>query len=151
MNSKATIILSAAAVVFSLMALAPRAARAADVDEKIARIMERIKERTPEILKHKEPGLIGETAGAHVETVKPTSNEDVKKLIEAENADREKLLKLLAEKHGTDPQETRQNFAFFRFKQAKDNHYLKGLKGNWLTKKEWVEQAEGGGAGPFDK
>jgi len=121
-------------------ALIAASALAASLDDQIKAVRDRIKLRTPKTLKHKNARTIGETWQGRLEAVRPTRDKAVNALLNAENADRENLFKLLARKNNTTVAKIRHNFAVFRLKRATDHHLFKGRNGLWLTKKEWSKK-----------
>ena len=148
------------------IAMGAQTAPEKDLRRQIAEVMARIKKRTPGLLKLKNALEAGETWEGLVEAVllakdapeKKTADGKAKqktpaekareKLLAEENADRKKLLELLAKKSHVTVENVRKNFAAFRFKKSASNHYFKGRTGQWLTKKEWIRR---GPPGPFAK
>ena len=127
-------------VLTAAAAMIAQTAAAATIDEQIKEVMGRIQKRTPELAKLKDAGTVGETCRGLIETVKPSEDKAVNKLVADENADREKLFRLLASKTGTTAEKVRLNFAAFRFKKAAKGHFYKGRNGQWLTKAEWIRK-----------
>jgi uncharacterized protein YdbL (DUF1318 family) len=88
----------------------------------------RFKERLPELDKLRRAGTIGETWDGWVEKVKADLTEAQQKLVDAENADRRELYRMLAEAEKTTPEVVAQRNA--------QRNYRNGLKGDWFKMKD---------------
>lgn len=108
-------------------------------------IKARAKKRYPELKKLKEAGKIGETYLGFVEpfTKKAAKIEQVKKIVLAENADREKLYAIIAKEMKTSVEVVAKNNAIRIFKKAGDEEYFKGKDGKWRQKKS-MKKRKGG-------
>ena len=120
-------------VVAFVLGAALSAARAATSQE----LQKRFQERYPKLLEQKSAGKIGETFQGFVEAVKEdyTKEEAVSGLVNAENADRTELYKLLAAKENITPEKVAERNALRNFQRARPGDYLKGQDGRWTQKK----------------
>ncbi len=122
-------------VVLGVLALAgamPSAARADRQDE----LQERFKDRLPDIRDAKGDGKIGETTEGVLEAVEGKElDEDLRKLVDEENADRRELYKLIAEKEKTSADKVAERNAARNFQKARSGEYLKTREGEWKKKK----------------
>jgi uncharacterized protein len=118
-------------VPLGMLALAGGAARAGD---DLQTLRERFKQRFDELSKLKSAGRIGETWQGYVEAVRPEDRDATAGLVNAENADRRALYRLLAEEEGLTPEEIARNNAVRNFNKAKKGEYLKGPEGQWKQK-----------------
>ena len=119
--------------IVSLLALAlvPLVAHASTKEE----LQKRFKERDPKLGELKQSGTIGETFHGYVELVDEKSKDtDAQSLVEAENADRKELYKLIAEREGTTADVVAERNAKRVFDKAKVGEYLKGSDGKWKKK-----------------
>jgi hypothetical protein len=121
-------------IVMSLLtslAFIPAVARAATEDQ----LKERFKQRYPKLVETKQPGTIGETYQGYVELVDEKSKDkDANALVDAENADRKELYKIIADKEGTTADVVAERNAKRVFEKAKPGEYLKGSDGKWKKK-----------------
>lgn len=97
-------------------------------------LQKRMKARYAQLVKLKSAGKIGETWSGYVEPVKPEFRDAVSSLINAENADRRSLYRLMAEEEGLTADEVAKNNAVRNFQKARKGEYLKGPDGNWKQK-----------------
>lgn len=101
-------------------------------------IKTRAKKRYSQLKKLKKAKLIGET---HLGTVKPVTekaakDELVKKIVAAENADRQELYAIIAKEMKTTAKAVAKNNAHRIFKKAGMEEYFKGKDGKWRKKKD---------------
>ena len=94
------------------------------------------KKRFSTVVALKKDGKIGETKAGALEAVKPEYMKDkrVRRIVNAENADRRKLYVLLAKQKKTTPQMVAQRNARRNFSKAAKGEYLKQGDGNWNRK-----------------
>jgi uncharacterized protein len=133
MNRRAMIALALSGLFVLLLGAPP--ARAADDDK--AALKKRFEERYPKLVELKKAGKIGETTQGVVEAVKKEYLDDskVKNLLSDENADRQKLYKLIAKDTGATPDSVATRAAQRNFEKAKAGEYLKDKDGKWTQKK----------------
>ena len=113
-------------------AAAPSVARADRQDE----LQERFKDRLPDIRDAKADGRIGETTEGVLEAVDGRDlDDDLRKLVDEENADRRELYKLIAEKEKTTADKVAERNANRNFQKARSGEYLKTREGDWKRKK----------------
>jgi len=93
----------------------------------------RFQARHPQIQKLKSEGVIGETVKGYVDFVKDKPA-DAEATVKEENADREALYKLLAEKENTTPDKVAERNAKRNFERAKSGEYLQESDGKWRKK-----------------
>jgi hypothetical protein len=98
-------------------------------------LKQRFQQRYPQLMKAKAAGTIGETSAGHVDAVKGSLDGELSKVVAAENADRDKLYKILADKEGTTPAHIAERNAIRNFEKARSGEYLKGRDGQWHQKK----------------
>jgi len=100
-------------------------------------IRTRMKERFKTLQDLKIKGKIGETQKGWIEAVHEENAKDlvIKKIIEAENGDREKLYKIIAKRSDTTPKAVGEQNALRIFKKAKPGDLFKGKDDKWRTKK----------------
>jgi uncharacterized protein len=116
----------------SLLLIPSATARADRQDE----LRERFKSRFGQIRAAKEGGKIGETTAGVLEGVPGKSLDDAtRKLADEENADRQELYKIIADKEKTTADKVAQRNAARNFEKAKAGEYLKGADGKWSQKK----------------
>lgn len=119
--------------VFALAGLVPAPAARADRQDELR---ERFKNRLPQLREAKSSGTIGETAAGFVEAVEGKSpDENLRKVVDEENADRRELYKLIAEKETTTEQKVAERNAFRNFEKAESGEMLKDKDGKWRKKK----------------
>jgi len=101
-------------------------------------IRERMKGRYAELVKAKEEGKIGETAPGFLGIIadKDAKNEMLKKLTDAENADRKQLYGIIAGDTKTTAEVVGKQNALRLFERAEGSEYFKGEDGKWRQKKE---------------
>lgn len=124
------------AMVLSLLVaacVAPQAARAADADPK-SQLQQRFKERYPDLQKLRSSGKVGETSDGAVEAVNARLEKADQKLVDAENADRDELYKILAKELGTTAEKVAKINGARRIKELRDGEYYKDDKGQWHKK-----------------
>ena len=120
-------------IAYPLIVLMLGAAAAYGADD-LQSLQKRMKARYGQIVKLKSAGKIGETWSGYVEAVKPEFRDDAAGLINAENADRRTLYRLMAEEEGLTPEEVAKNNAVRNFQKARKGEYLKGPEGQWKQK-----------------
>lgn len=109
----------------------------------IRKLIDSMKARNTEIMKFKDKGAIGETNNGilEVRNMDDLSGEEirtVKRLLRAENNDREMLYKELAAANKIDPADidkVKSIFAKTLISKAKPGHWHHDEKGNWVQKK----------------
>lgn len=107
-------------------------------------IRERMRSRYPALVKAKTAGAIGETALGFVEIVSPkdAADETLKKLAEAENADRKQLYEIIAADTKTTAEAVGKHNALRLFEKAAENELFKGEDGKWRAKKDLKPKQE---------
>lgn len=113
----------------ALVAGVPSLAMADRRDE----LQARFKKRFEQVRQYKDQGKVGETSTGLLEAVKD-ADDALKSLIEAENADRRELYRLIAEKEGTTPDVVARTNAIRNFRRAKAGDWLKADDGKWRQK-----------------
>jgi uncharacterized protein YdbL (DUF1318 family) len=113
----------------ALLALGSNA-RADRMDE----LQARFKQRFAQLKELKKAGVIGETAPGKVEAVKGKLEDENKKVVAEENADRTELYELIAKKEGATPAAVAERNAIRNFQKAAAGEYLKGKDGQWRKK-----------------
>jgi uncharacterized protein YdbL (DUF1318 family) len=130
--SAGVIALAGALLALLLLLLSPATARA----DRQGDLRERFKNRFPQIQAAKQAGKIGETAAGVLEPVEGKQVDDAtRKLMDEDNADRQELYKLIAEREKTTPEKVAQRNAARNFEKAKPGEFLKGADGKWMQKK----------------
>ncbi len=130
-----------------LMAALPTALPAAAADNERAELKERFRERFPTLVMLKRTEKIGETykglAAAvrkeHLDTPadpKDPKGQTVRAFLEAENRDRERLYKLIAEDTGATPDVVAARDAERRFRQARPHEFLQVREDTWVRKRD---------------
>ena len=114
-------------------AVAPRPALAAD---RKAELQQRFKERYPDLQRLRTAGKVGETAVGTVEAVNGGLEKASQKTVDAENADRSELYKLLAGENGTTPDQVARINGTRRIKELHSGEYFKTDDGKWHKKGE---------------
>lgn len=104
-------------------------APAADMKE----LQQRFKERYPKLQEFKQAGTVGETSDGYIEFVKERDR-DAAKVVDAENADRRELYKLLAKEAGTSAEVVAKRNAQRNFERARAGEWLR-KDGKWEQKK----------------
>jgi uncharacterized protein YdbL (DUF1318 family) len=102
-------------------------------DNTMESLRARFEARRPQIQKLKSEGVIGETVKGYVDFVKDKPA-DAEPIVKEENADRESLYKLLAEKENTTPEKVAERNAKRNFEKAKPGEYLQESDGKWRKK-----------------
>jgi uncharacterized protein YdbL (DUF1318 family) len=131
-GSRSSAVLSAVLCAAVLGAMS--AAACADTRDEI---IDRMAKRLPQLKKHKAGGKIGETFNGLVEAVKAEylKEENLRKLVADENADRKAFYALTAEKFETTPEIVARSAGIRNFKAAESEHWLKLKDGTWVQKK----------------
>jgi len=106
-------------------------------DPRLDKLRAKFEQRYPEILKAKNAGKIGENTVGHVEIVHDEDKDDadLRKLVAAENADRDDLYRIVAELENVTPEEVAKHNALRNYKKAGPGDYLKKPDGTWGRKK----------------
>jgi len=107
---------------------------AAAIDDEIDALQKEFKSRYPELREWKKKGVIGETADGYVAFVK-SEDANAAKVVNAENSDRTRLYKLLAEKEETTAEKVAERNARRNFRNAEKGEYLREKDGNWRQQK----------------
>ena len=116
----------------SALVLSPTVARADRADD----LRQRFKNRFPQVKAAKQAGKIGETSAGVLEAVPGKSLDDAtRKLADEENADRQELYKIIAEREKTTAEKVAERNAARNFEKATAGEYLKGADGKWTQKK----------------
>ena len=102
------------------------------------------KKRYPAVIALKREGKIGETSTGTLEAVRPKFMKDprVRKIMNAENADRETLYALMAQEQKTTPRVVARRNAKRNFSKARAGEFLK-QNGKWLRKQMPVVRDRG--------
>jgi len=105
-------------------------------------IKSRMKERFAKISELKKSGKIGETPLGFAEAVNKefAQDEEINKLITAENNDRRLLYALIAKESQTSVEEVGMGNAKRYFQKASDSDYFKTQAGEWKQKKDMIPQ-----------
>lgn len=99
-----------------------------------AELKERFRARDAKLTELKDAGLVGETFQGYVEVVPGRElDEEGRKLVEAENADRRTLYEMIAKEQGITVEEVGQQAAKGNFRYAKRGHWLRYPEG-WRQK-----------------
>jgi uncharacterized protein YdbL (DUF1318 family) len=99
-------------------------------------LRQRFKNRFPQVKAAKQAGKIGETAAGVLEAVPGKALDDAtRKLVDEENADRQELYKLIADREKTTAAKVAERNAARNFEKAVAGEYLKGANGKWTQKK----------------
>lgn len=109
---------------------------AAEAQEPLEDIRARMKQRFKTLQDLKIKGKIGETQQGWIEAIHEENAKDpvIKKIIDAENGDREKLYKIIAKRTETKPKAVGQQNALRIFRKAKPDEMFKGPDGKWRPK-----------------
>ena len=105
-------------------------------------IESRLEQRYSELLKAEDQGKIGETWQGFVEATdaKAAADSSVKKLVEAENADRTKLYETIAsdesKREKVSATMVGERNALRKLQKAEPNHFLKAKNGQWVQLKD---------------
>ena len=110
-------------------------------------LKKKMEKRIDDIQKHKDAGKVGETHEGYLEAVKEDDlkkDKALKKLIEAENADRKNAYGMIAKRLSTKEKKMTvkavgNNAVKIKFDKAGDKEYFKGKDGKWRTKAQMVE------------
>jgi uncharacterized protein YdbL (DUF1318 family) len=105
-------------------------------------IKERMKERYAQLKLLKEQGSVGETHDGLVAAVKADAGQDVSAVVDAENADRAALYKLIARSTRTGEADVAANNALRIFGKAGDDELFRTKEGEWAKKKDLVAKEE---------
>jgi uncharacterized protein YdbL (DUF1318 family) len=115
-----------------------------------AELKARFRERQEVLNRLKDAGKIGETSQGLVDVVRDAYRQDgvtlpggattVAGLVGTENADRQRLYRLIGERTDEPATAVAQQAALRNFRQASPNHYLKLQSGKWVKKQELPEQ-----------
>jgi len=125
-------IVALAGALLSTIVLFPTTARADRGDE----LRQRFKNRFPQIKAAKQAGKIGETSAGLLEGVPGKALDDAtRKLADEDNADRQELYKLIADREKTTAEKVAERNAARNFEKASAGEYLKGADGKWTQKK----------------
>ncbi len=128
----ALLLLSLAALLQCRPAQAIAATAAAD--DRLAQLRDRFAARLNDILTLKAAGKVGETSDGTVDAVKEGVLEaDSRRVINDENADRQELYGLIAQREGTTPQVVARRAALRHFQRANAGEFLK-QDGVWRQK-----------------
>lgn len=116
-------------VLLAALVLAPTALAAG-----VGEVKQRMRKRRPKLNALKAEGKIGETDGGYVEPVKPDeATAETTKLLGRENADRDIVYKIIAEKSGTTPDAVAKRNGKRNWDKARPGEwYKKG--GTWIQK-----------------
>ena len=110
---------------------------AAQAQEPLEGLRARMKERYALLQELKAKGRIGETREGWIEAVNEenANDEALKKIIGDENADREKLYQIMAQRTETTPKAVGEQNALRIFQKAGPDEFFKGADGKWRAKK----------------
>jgi uncharacterized protein len=105
-------------------------------------IKSRMKDRFAKVNELKKSGKIGETPFGFAEAVNKgfAQDEEISKLITAENNDRRLLYALIAKESQTSVEEVGMGNAKRYFQKASDSDYFKTQAGEWKQKKNMIPQ-----------
>lgn len=109
----------------------------AEEDASLPELKERFAERHPRIQAYKAQGKLGETWEGYLAAVEGRyveGDEKLAELIEAENRDRTRLYRILAEEMDTSPDHVARRNAIRCFRLAKAGRYLRDKQGQWYRK-----------------
>ncbi len=136
--SRITIVLSA--LCFLTVAVAGAAAETRD------ELKKKFEKRLEDIQKHKSAGKVGETHEGYVEALKEKylEDKDLKKIVDAENADRKTLYGIIAKEQSTDKKkmtvaEVGNNNVKVKFEKAGPAEYFKAKDGKWRQKEAMLK------------
>jgi len=103
-----------------------------------AQITDRMAKRLNVVNKAKADGKIGETFDGLIDAVKAQylSDNELKKLVEDENADRKAFYELGSKEVGATPKSFALSAGKRNFRVAKPNEWLKHNDGKWIQKKD---------------
>lgn len=131
----------AALVLAVVLAMTAGSSSAASAEgPSLAELKERFAERYPRIRARKQRGTLGETWEGYVAAVKQAgrgadgADEGLRALIEAENLDRTRLYRIVAEREETEPAHVARRNAIRNFQRAEPGWYLRGRNGEWFRK-----------------
>ena len=112
--------------------LALSVAQAASLQE----LQQRFQQRYPQLLQVKTAGKVGETFQGYVEATRPefTNDPAVAGIVNAENADRVELYRIMAAQVGATPESVAQRNAVRNFSTARPGEWLKYPNG-WVQKR----------------
>jgi uncharacterized protein len=130
-----TIVLYCVVTLFSMVTIS--SAQGTKDDIKI-----RMKDRFAKISELKQSGKIGETPLGFAEAVNKefAQDEEISRLITAENNDRKLLYGIIAKESGTSVEEVGMGNAKRYFQKASDSDYFKTQAGEWKQKKDMMPQ-----------
>jgi hypothetical protein len=98
-----------------------------------ASIKDRMKDRLPEIEALKDKGIIGETNRGYLQF--RGSTQEKEDIVNAENADRQKVYDAIAKQQGVTIEVVEQRRALQSAQLAKPGHWLQDEAGKWYQKK----------------
>jgi len=125
-------VVALAGALLSALVLSPATARADRGDD----LRQRFKNRFPQVKAAKQAGKIGETSAGLLEGVPGKPLDDAtRKLADEDNADRQELYKLIADREKTTAEKVAERNAARNFEKATAGEYLKGVDGKWTQKK----------------
>lgn len=137
--SRITIVLSV--LCFLTVAVAGAAAETRD------ELKKKFEGRLEDLQKYKSAGKVGETHEGYVEALKEKhlEDKDLKKIVDAENADRKTLYGIIAKEQSTDKKKVtvaevgKQN-AIVKFKKAGPAEHFKAKDGKWRKKEAMLKE-----------
>jgi uncharacterized protein YdbL (DUF1318 family) len=107
----------------------------------------KFEKRLEKLQEYKGANKVGETNKGYAEALdeKYLKDKDLKKLVDAENADRKKLYKMIAKEQSTAEkkmtiEEVGKQNAIVKFKKAGGSEYFKGKDDKWRTKEEMLKK-----------
>jgi uncharacterized protein YdbL (DUF1318 family) len=110
-------------------------------------LKKKFEKRLEDVQKYKQAGKVGETCQGYLEALKEDyvkKDKKLKKLLEAENADRKKLYGIIAKEQSTEKEKVtaedvgKQNVKI-KFKKAGKDEYFKAKDGKWRKKSEMLK------------
>lgn len=112
-------------------------ASAAAADEK-DELKQRFQERYPKLQELKRQGKVGETFLGYIDAVKPefAREDEVKRIIGAENNDRRRLYEIIAKEQDTTADHVGRRNAQRNFSRAGSNEWLRTEDNRWVQKKD---------------
>ena len=137
-----------------LIAVLALSGAAAGEDAELEKLRKRFAERYPTLVALQRAGKVGERFDGYVAVVERKYRDDpadpdkekgptVAELLEAENADRSRLYRILAERLEVPPEKVARRNAARNFEKAEPKMYLKpGPDADWLTKKAYEKRKD---------
>jgi uncharacterized protein YdbL (DUF1318 family) len=124
-----------AAMAFSLALLVACASTAAE-GPTLPELKKRFKERIEQLNALKAEGKVGETLDGRVAAVDPSilEDEETKAFLEAENADRQSVYRIMAKQEGTSPETVARINAKRNYEKAQPGAHLQQPGGEWVQK-----------------